>query len=76
MCSEANCSHVKYDPNSRKTLGDEEQAALWASIKATRKAMTEHTAFLAEIGGVSSEDPQMIKLEAMTKSLWARFRVL
>jgi hypothetical protein len=67
---------MKFDPNSTKTLSIEDQAALWGDIKATRKAMTERVQFLVGIGGVLAEDPQMIKLEATTKSLWARFRKL
>lgn len=80
MCSEANCQHVKYDPNARKSLSTEDQASLWADIKAARKAMTERMEFLKELGMFGdarfSSDPQMIKLEALTKSLWTRFRVL
>jgi hypothetical protein len=49
---------------------------LWAKIKATRKAMAEHTAFLKDIGGDAAGDPQMIKLEATTRDLWSRFRKL
>lgn len=76
MCGETNCKHTKFDPNTKKTLGEEEQAQLWAKIKATRTAMAEHTAFLKEIGADAATDPQMIKLEATTKSLWDRFRKL
>jgi hypothetical protein len=76
MCSEANCQHTRFDPNANKTLSTEDQAALWSRIKATRKAMAEHTAFLKDIGGDAAGDPQMIKLEATTRDLWSRFRKL
>jgi hypothetical protein len=79
MCSEANCQHVKFDPNSKKSLATEDQAALWADIKATRKALEARVAFLKDLEVFAeqrAQDPQMIKLEALTKSLWTRFRVL
>lgn len=76
MCSNCDC---KYDPNSKKTLTTEDQASLWADIKATRKALEARVAFLGSLGFdavQTATDGQMIKLEALTKSLWARFRVL
>jgi hypothetical protein len=79
MCSEANCQHVKYDPNSKKSLSTEDQAALWSDIKTARKALEARVAFLDGLGhdaAMMAADGQMIKLEALTKSLWARFRVL
>jgi hypothetical protein len=80
MCGETNCQHAKFDPNNKKTLALADQAALWADIKATREAMGARIKFLKELGLFGEErfasDPQMIKLEAMTRSLWARFRVL
>jgi hypothetical protein len=76
MCNATNCQHTKFDPNANKTLSTEDQAALWSRIKATRKAMAEHTAFLKDIGGDAAGDPQMIKLEATTRDLWSRFRKL
>jgi hypothetical protein len=79
MCGDANCQHVKFDPNSKKTLGEVEQAQLWADIKKTREKMTERIAFLTELGlddiNIASDD-LIIKQEAMTKSLWERFRKL
>lgn len=79
MCSEANCSHTKYNPNRPATLKTQDQASIWADIKATRKALTARVAFLKELGQPEHHlaiDPQMIKLEALTRSLWTRFRVL
>lgn len=79
MCSEANCGHVKYDPNSNKTLSTEGQAALWSDIKAARKALEARVAFLDGLGhdaAMMAADGQMIKLEVLTRSLWTRFRVL
>jgi hypothetical protein len=79
MCSEANCQHVKYDPNSKKSLTTEDQAALWADIKTARKALEARVAFLREMEHPEDMlhiDPKLIKLEALTRSLWARFRVL
>jgi hypothetical protein len=80
MCGLTDCQHAKFDPNTNKTLGVEEQAQLWADIKTTRKAMDARIKFLKELGLFGEErfasDPQMIKLEAMTRSLWAQFRVL
>lgn len=78
MCSEANCQHV-YNPNKPASLNTEGQAALWADIKATRKALETRVAFLKGLGlddVQAATDGQMIKLEALTKSLWTRFRVL
>jgi hypothetical protein len=40
MYSEANCQHVKYNPNKPASLSTEDQAALWADIKAARMALT------------------------------------
>jgi hypothetical protein len=76
MCNATNCQHTKFDPNANKTLSNEDQASLWAKIKATRKAMAEHTAFLKDIGANAATDPQMQKLEATTRDLWDRFRKL
>lgn len=79
MCREPNCQHVKFDPNTTKTLSTEDQAALWADIKAARKALEARVAFLRELGTPDHHthiDPQMIKLEGLTRSLWARFRRL
>lgn len=79
MCSEANCSHVKFDPNSTKTLTTEDQSALWADIKDARTALQARVAFLDALGhdaATMAADGQMIKLEALTRSLWTRFRVL
>lgn len=79
MCNDTNCQHVKFNPNAKKTLGIADQAALWADIKDTRKALEDRVEFLREIGRPEhflGIDPQMIKLEAMTRSLWERFRKL
>jgi hypothetical protein len=79
MCSEANCQHVRFDPNSKKSLTTEDQASIWADIKETRKTLEARVAFLDALGhdaAMMAADGQMIKLEAMTKSLWTRFRVL
>jgi hypothetical protein len=76
MCGESNCQHTRFDPNANKTLSNEDLAALWTRIKATRKAMAEHTAFLKDIGANAATDPQMQKLEATTRDLWDRFRKL
>jgi hypothetical protein len=79
VCSEANCQHVKFDPNSKKSLTTEDQASLWADIKATRKALEARVAFLDGLGhdaAMMAADGQMIKLEALTRGLWSRFRVL
>jgi hypothetical protein len=76
MCREANCQHVKYNPNKPTTLALKDQASLWGDIKATREELEARTVFLRELGRPEHLDPQMIKLEALTKSLWARFRVL
>jgi hypothetical protein len=79
MCGETNCQHAKFDPNTKKTLGEDEQAQIWADIKTTRAKMTERIAFLKELevfGEQRALDPQIIKLEAITKSLWERFRKL
>jgi hypothetical protein len=77
MCTNVDCRHV-YTPNKPATLSTEGQASLWADIKAARKAMDARVAFLKDLGlfGEEQTDSQMIKLEALTKSLWARFRVL
>lgn len=79
MCREPNCQHTKYDPNATKTLTTEDQSALWADIKTARKALEARVEFLDGLGhdaAMMADDPQMIKLEALTRSLWARFRVL
>lgn len=79
MCSAANCQHVKFNPNSKKSLSTEDQASLWADIKTARKALEARVEFLREMGHPEDMlhiDPKLIKLEALTKSLWARFRVL
>jgi hypothetical protein len=78
MCSDANCQH-KYNPNKPASLSTADQASLWADIKTARKALEARVAFLKEVGQPEDMlhlDPQMIKLEALTKSLWTRFRVL
>ena len=78
MCNSANCTHV-YTPNKPATLSTEDQASLWADIKATRKALAARVTFLEGLGFIDeavAEDQQMIKLEALTRSLWTRFRVL
>jgi len=78
MCNSANCTHV-YTPNKPATLSTEDQASLWADIKATRKALVARVTFLEGLGFdavQTATDGQMIKLEALTKGLWARFRVL
>jgi hypothetical protein len=79
MCSAANCQHAKYDPNKPASLSTEDQASLWADIKAARKALEARVDFLTNLGhdaAMMAADGQMIKLEALTKSLWTRFRVL
>lgn len=79
MCSEADCSHVNYDPNKPASLTVEDQAALWADIKTARKALEARVEFLREMGHPEDMlhiDPKLAKLEALTKSLWTRFRVL
>lgn len=79
MCGETNCKHVKFDPNTKKTLGEDEQAQLWADIKTARAKMTERIAFLTELGlddiNIAADD-LIIKMEATTKRLWERFRKL
>jgi hypothetical protein len=78
MCDSADCKHV-YTPNKPATLTTEDQASLWADIKAARKALEARVAFLDGLGFdtvMAATDGQMIKLEALTKGLWARFRVL
>ena len=78
MCNSADCKHT-YTPNKPSTLSTETQAAIWADIKATRKALEARVAFLDGLGhdaAMMTADGQMIKLEALTKGLWARFRVL
>jgi tRNA G26 N,N-dimethylase Trm1 len=78
MCDSANCKHV-YTPNKPATLTTEDQASLWADIKAARKALEARVAFLGSLGFdavQTATDGQMIKLEALTRSLWAKFRVL
>jgi hypothetical protein len=79
MCREANCQHVKFDPNAKKSLSTEDQASLWADIKTARKALEARVAFLDGLGhdaAMMAADGQMIKLEALTRGLWSRFRVL
>jgi hypothetical protein len=79
MCNTANCQHVKYNPNKPASLSTEDQASLWADIKTARKALDARVAFLDGLGhdaAMMADDPQMIKLEALTRSLWTRFRVL
>lgn len=69
----------KYDPNATKTLSTEDQAALWADIKEARTALAARVEFLDGLGhdaAMMAADGQMIKLEALTRSLWTRFRVL
>lgn len=76
MCNSCDC---KFDPNSKKTLTTEDQAALWADIKATRKALEARQSFLEGLGldlASQAADSQMIKLEGLTAALWTRFRKL
>ena len=78
MCNSADCKHV-YTPNNPATLTTEDQASLWADIKAARKALQARVEFLDKLGhdaAMMAADGQMIKLEALTRSLWTRFRVL
>ena len=78
MCNSADCQHV-HTPNKTATLTTADQAALWADIKATRKALEARVAFLEKLGhdaAMMAADSQMIKLEALTRGLWTRFRVL
>jgi hypothetical protein len=78
MCTSASCTHV-YTPNKPATLTTEDQAAIWADIKAARKAVSARVDFLTGLGhdaAMMADDSQMIKLEALTKSLWTQFRVL
>lgn len=78
MCTNVDCKHV-YTPNKPATLSTVDQAALWADIKATRIALEARVDFLESLGhdaAMMAADGQMIKLEALTKSLWTRFRVL
>lgn len=79
MCREPNCQHVKFDPNATKSLSTEDQAAIWTAIKATRKDLEARVAFLESLGydaAMVAADSYMIKLEALARSLWTRFRVL
>lgn len=78
MCDLADCKHT-YTPNKPATLTTADQASLWADIKTTRKAVEARVAFLDGLGhdaAMMAADSQMIKLEALTKGLWTRFRVL
>lgn len=73
------CSTHRFDPNATKTLTTEDQAALWADIKATRKALEARVAFLREMEHPEDMlhiDPKLIKLEGLTAALWTRFRKL
>jgi hypothetical protein len=79
MCSEANCQHVKYNPNKPATLSTEDQASIWADIKATRKALDARQSFLEGLGldlATTMADSQFIKLSGLLTGLWTRFRVL
>jgi regulator of sirC expression with transglutaminase-like and TPR domain len=79
MCSEANCQHVKFDPNKPASLTVEDQAAIWADIKATRKALEARQSFLEGLGADQATrmaDKQFTKLSGLLAGLWARFRVL
>lgn len=79
MCNATNCQHVKFDPNSKKTLTTEDQAALWSDIKTTRKALEARQSFLQglEMDQATIEaDDRFIKLSGLLAGLWARFRVL
>jgi hypothetical protein len=78
MCDSADCKHA-YTPNKPATLTIEDQASLWADIKAARKALEARVAFLLELGHPEDMlyiDTKLAKLEALTRSLWTRFRVL
>lgn len=78
MCSDANCQH-KFNPNKPATLTAADQASLWADIKATRIALEARVAFLLALGHPEDMlriDPRLTQLEALTRGLWARFRVL
>lgn len=75
MCTKCDC----YNPNKPASLTIEDQAALWADIKATRTALEARVSFLLELGHPEDMlhiDPKLAKLEALTEALWARFRVL
>ena len=71
MCSKCDGEH--------KPQTTEELAALWADIKATRKALEARRSFLDGLGldlASQSADSQHIKLSGLLAGLWDRFRVL
>jgi hypothetical protein len=79
MCSEANCQHTKFDPNKAARQTTEDLAAIWADIKATRKALEARQSFLDGLGLDSAAqvaDSQFIRLSGLLAGLWTRFRVL
>jgi hypothetical protein len=79
MCSEANCQHVKFDPNRAARQTTEQLAVTWADIKATKKAMEGRRSFLEGLGldlAACVADSHYIKLSGLLAGLWGRFRVL
>lgn len=79
MCGETNCQHVKFDPNTKKTLSNEDQAKLWSKIKEATTALRDRVEFLKELGRTAHQmdtDPEVIKLEAIVSGLWTQFRKL